>query len=320
MCIIEEEIIRLLGHNEGNEFNKYYNITQSGNFEGMNIPNLLKNPDYEKEDFSGAKKVLYEYRKKRYALHLDDKILTAWNGLMIGAMCHLYRVSGNYSELEVAKSAYEFILEKLYDGNNLYANYRKERPGAKGFLDDYAYMIFASVCLYEATFENQYLDKAVCFNRKAHEQFFDEEKGGYFLYGNDSEPLIMRPKECYDGAMPSGNSMMAYNLVRLHLLTEEKNFEEMAKCQIDFMAAECSHYPAGYAMFLRALSDFEEVPMKVVVVVKDKADLNGLSMKLPLSAVVTVYDASVGEYRYKDDKTTYYVCKGRMCLAAENEI
>lgn len=314
------EIIKLLGNNEGNEFNKFYNITQSGNFEGMNIPNLLKNPDFESDAFSGARKAIYKYRKKRYSLHLDDKILTAWNGLMIGAMCHLYRVSGNELYLNSAKNGYSFIMNKLYDGDRLYVSYRNGQLGAKGFLDDYAYMIFAAICLYEATLDNSYLDKVMCLNCKTRTQFYDEKNGGYFLYGNENEQLIMRPKECYDGAMPSGNSVMAYNLVRLYLISGEKRFGEMAQTQIKYMAAECSHYPAGYAMFLRALSDFEEVPMKVVVVVKDKADLTELSKKLPLSAVVTVYDEPVGEYKYKDDKTTYYVCKGRQCMAAVNDI
>lgn len=314
------EITTILGTEDGNAFNRFFDITLSGNFEGMNIPNLLKNADYKKVDFRDVKKALYEYRKRRYALHLDDKILTAWNGLMSGAMCYLYRVSGEDSYLEAARAGYDFIMDKLYDGESLYVSYRNGRRGSKGFLDDYAYMIFASICLYEATFEEEYLDRAIYFVRKARAQFWDEGKGGYFLYGNENEQLIMRPKECYDGAMPSGNSMMAYNLVRLYLLTEEKNLEEMVKSQLDFMAAESSHYPAGYSMFLRALADFEEVPMKVVVVVKNKADLTGLSKKLPLSAVVTVYDEPVGEYKYKDDKTTYYVCKGRQCMAAVNEV
>lgn len=314
------EITTILGTEAGNAFNSFFDISTSGNFEGKNIPNLLKNPDYGKADFSDAKRTLYEYRKGRYALHLDDKILTAWNGLMIGAMCHLYRVSGEECYLDAAMSGYAYIMDKLYDGESLYVSYRNGQRGAKGFLDDYAYMIFAAVSLYEATFEDSYLDRAICFIRKAHEQFFDEENGGFFLYGNENEQLIMRPKECYDGAMPSGNSMMAYNLARLYLLTEEKYFKEMAKSQLDFLAAESSHYPAGYGMFLRALADFEEVPMKVVVVVKERADLEGLSKKLPLSAVVRVYDEPVGEYRYKDDKTTYYVCKGRTCMAAVNEV
>lgn len=315
-----EEIIRLLGNNDGNDFNKYYNITHSGNFEGMNIPNLLKNPDYENEAFVGAKKAIYKYRKKRYSLHPDDKILTAWNGLMIGAMCQLYRVSGNELYLNAAKRGYAFIMNKLYDGEKLYVSYRNNRLGAKGFLDDYAYMIFAAVSLYEATCESSYLDKALCLNDKVQAQFYDENNGGYYLYGNENEKLILHPKECYDGAMPSGNSMMAYNLVRLHFITEDICFSELARRQLSFMSAEAAHYPAGYAMFLRAFSDFEEPAMHVVVVVKDKEDLKDLSQKLPLSAVFVVRDETDGDYKLKDEKTTYYVCTGRRCLPPNNEL
>lgn len=313
------EIIDIIGADAGAEFNKHFDITEKGNFEGKNILNLLNTKNME-ESFDEYLPALYEYRKKRNTLHLDDKILTSWNGLMIGAMCHLFRVSNNGIYLEAAEKAQQFIFDKLCDNDTLYVSFRKDKHGKKGFLDDYANEIFALLALYEATFDNEYLNKALIFCSKVVAEFYDEANGGFFLYGKDNEQLIMRPKETYDGAMPSGNSMMAYNLVRLYLITGDNKFEQLLNKQLLFMSGEAQHYPAGYAMFLLALSDFLYPPMKVTVVVKDREDLKPLPGKLPLEAVVYVLEEPTKEYPIKDDKTTYYVCKGRMCLPSGNDL
>ena len=220
------EIIEILGEEAGKKFNQYFDITEKGNFEGKNIPNLLQSRDWN-ENLNACLSAVYEYRRNRYALHLDDKILTSWNGLMIAAMCHLYRVTGKDDYLNAAIKAQKFIQSKLCEGNALYVSYRKDQRSGKGFLDDYANEVFALLALYEATLDNIYLDKAREFCDKCISDFYDEEQGGFFLYGRENEQLILRPKETYDGAVPSGNSMMAYNLVRLFLLTGEKRFGEL---------------------------------------------------------------------------------------------
>lgn len=246
------EIVEVLGEEAGREFNRYYDITESGNFEGKNIPNLLENSQTE-EAFEEAREKVYQYRKNRYALHLDDKILTSWNGIMIAALCHLYNISKKKVYFEAAEKAEELIQNKLCENNTLFVSYRIGRRGEKGFADEYANMIFALISLYEITFQAEYLERAQRFLNKMLTEFYDQEEGGFFLYGKENEQLIFQPKETYDGAVPSSNSMMAYNLVRLHELTGKEKIGELARKQMKFMAGEAEYYSAGYSMFLVAL-------------------------------------------------------------------
>ena len=243
------EIISVLGEEAGKKFNEYFDITENGYFEGENIPNLLGNHQLS-ETMESHLPVIYEYRKKRYALHLDDKILTSWNGLMIAAMCHLYRVSKNRVYLEAAIKAQQFIMNRLCEDGTLYVSYRENRRSGKGFLDDYANEIFALLALYEATLEGVYLERAREFCDKVIGEFYDEAQGGFFLYGKENEQLIIRPKETYDGAVPSGNSMMAYNLVWLHYLTGEERFRDLEEWRsaggftLQDSAKHCYKYPS----------------------------------------------------------------------------
>jgi len=318
------EIIALLGEQTGTEFCQYFDITENGNFEGKNIPNLLRkeeiHKDMTREELEAHKQTVYVYRKKRYALHLDDKILTAWNALMVAAMCQLYRVTEHKKYLEAAIKAQKFIEMNLCEEGTLHVSYRGEKRSGKGFLEDYAYEIFALLMLYKATLDEDYLEQAKRFCEKAVGEFWDEKQGGFFLYGDENEQLILRPKETYDGAIFSGNSAMAYNLVQLHYLTEEEQYDQLAKQQLAFMSGEAGHYPAGYAMFLIALSDYYDAPEKITVVVRDGVDLTGLVYKVSLDAVVKVLDKETKEYPLKDERTTYYVCKGRSCQPPVNEL
>ena len=320
------EIVSVLGEAGGEEFNLHFDITGEGNFEGKNIPNLLKNDCVEEEQAETARcdnmqsyiGKVYKYRKSRYALHLDDKILTSWNGLMITAMCHLYRVTGNRNYLEAAERGQEFIQSSLCEEDTLFISYRAGQCSGKGLLDDYANEIMALLALYEATLKSFYLEKAVDFCQKAITDFYDEAQGGFFLYGRENEQLILCPKETYDGAMPSGNSVMAYNLVRLYLLCGEERFGEYAKRQLAFMSGEAKGYPAGHAMFLLALSDDLLPPEKVTVVVKDAQELEALSCRIPLEAVLNAVVGESREYPLKNDKTTFYICHGRTCYPPVN--
>lgn len=311
------EIIKILGEKIGEEFNRHFDITENGNFEGRNIPNLLHNYS-DKDNFDKYLQDVYEYRRTRYSLHLDDKILTNWNGLMIAAMADLYRVTQNKIYLNAATKAYEFIQNNLCENNTLYISYRNGHRSGKGFLDDYANMIFALLHLYGATFEQEYLMSAINLCNKAVSDFYDREHGGFYLYGKDNEQLIARPKETYDGAVFSGNSAMAYNIVQLYYLTGDKELSKLAEQQLAFMSREAKHYPAGYAMFLIALSDYIETPDKITVVLKDKIDLTDLSCIISLDTVVIILKNPTDEYPLKDEKTTFYICRGQSCQAATN--
>ncbi len=313
------EITEVLGEKNGRAFNRYFDITEKGNFEGANIPNLLHN-DAMDESVDEYLPEVYEYRKNRYALHLDDKILTSWNALMIAAMSHLYRVTGEERYLNAARNAQEFIMCRLSEKGNLYVSYRKERRGRRGFLDDYANVVFALLALYEATLDKAYLESAERFCDKAISDFFDEKEGGFFLYGKENEQLILRPKETYDGAIFSGNSAMAYNLVQLYHLTGEMQWKEAAERQLAFLSAEAKQYPTGQAMFLVALSDYLSPPDKITIAAKNESELAALPCRIPLSAVICAIESPTEEYPLKNDKTTFYVCHGHSCQPPTNEL
>ncbi len=312
------EIINVLGEADGEKFNKHFDITSTGNFEGKSIPNLL-NSDIDDKSFEECLPKLQQFRKNRYSLHLDDKILTSWNSLMIAAMCELYLVSKKEIYLKSAQKADEFIRKYLCKDDTLFVSFRDGKRGVKGFLDDYASYIFAQLCLYRATLDNSYLKRAKQMCDKVVNDFGDNT-GGFYLYSKESEELILRPKETYDGAVPSGNSLMAYNFVKLYHLTTDDKYKDLAEKQLDFISADASSYPTNHAMFLMALLEYNEPPTKITVVADDKTNISDLILDLPANAMISLLTKPTKEYSLKDGKTTYYVCKGKACMPPTNDL
>ena len=313
-----DEIIGILGQENAARFNRHYDITETGNFEGKNIPNLLKSDPSDKslEPFLS---VLDNYRKKRTSLHRDEKILTSWNSLMIAAMCELYLVSRKAIYLSAAQNADSFIQKYLCGKDTIYVSFHMEKRGVRGFLDDYAAYIFAQLSLYRATLKNEYLNRAKSLCDKVISDFGDNA-GGFYLYGKDHEELILRPKETYDGAIPSGNSLMAYSLVRLSLITDEAKYKNEAERQLDFLAQSAVQYPTNHAMFLIALLEHEKPSMKITVVSNQQTDKTTLPLAFPSNAIVILLDAPTKEYSLKNGQTTYYVCRGHSCLPPTNDL
>lgn len=312
-----DEIVNVLGKENAESFNRHFDITDSGNFEGKNIPNLLKSDPLDKS-FEIFLPQLLGYRKNRYSLHHDDKILTSWNSLMIVAMCEMYLVSQKSVYLDAAQRADCFIQKHLCENSTVYVSFREGRRGVTGFLDDYAAYIFAQLSLYKATLDNEYLNRAKNLCDKVFADFSDNN-GGFYLYSVNSEELILRPKETYDGATPSSNSLMAYNLVRLWLLTDDEKYKVAAEQQADFIAADASHSPVGYSMFLIALLEYSDPPIKITVVPDAKTDIHSLPFSFPANAVVKLLSQPTPEYPMKNAQTTYYVCKGHSCKPPVND-
>nr|WP_300094996.1 thioredoxin domain-containing protein [Sedimentibacter sp.] len=326
-----QEIIDILGKDDGSYFIDHYNISIEGNFEGKNIPNLLDNDDYFETDEKIEKlnKIIYEYRKTRTKLHKDDKILVSWNGMMTAAMAVAFRVLGKEKYLNAAKKSVDFIINNLVDEeNNVGVRYREGEVLGNGTLEDYSMLVWALIEMYQATFELNYLKLAVILNDKMIKLFWDDEDGGFFLASRTGERLIYNPKETYDGAVPSGNSVAAYNLMRLSRITGNNRIEELAIKQIDFLSSYIESYPAGYTFALLAVL-YELYPsMEAVCLAIDEEDLNEIRKNLrhlPLvnTSVVAVKQSYVEEtskfinylkdYKLKDNKTTYYICKNKNC-------
>lgn len=312
------EIINVLGEERGTHFAKAFDITSQGNFEGVNIPNLLKSNDLN-TDFAEEIQRLYNYRKTRYRLHLDDKLLISWNSIMITALSMLYRASRNKKYLKAAQKAQEFIENSLCKGTQLYTSFRDGKHSDNGFLDDYAFYVTALIELYNSTLDYNYLEKAELFCRETVKRFADCENGGFYLSQADSTELFMNPKESYDGAIPSGNSVMAYNFVRLYQLTDKEEYKELAEKQIAFMSAQAQGYPAEYSMFLTAKLLCEAPPQHITIIIKNSSDLKEIRESLPFLANISIKCESK-EFPLLNNQTTYYICKNHNCLPPTNTI
>ncbi len=312
------EIERILPPAAADAFKKHFGVSKQGNFAGRSIPNLL-NSDVFDPACDRFLPTVYRYRQKRHALHTDQKVLTAWNAWMIAALCALYRASGKTVYLEAAKRADRFIAEKLTDGETLYASFAAGKRGAPGFLDDYAALCYAQLALYGAAYETEPLERAKALCEKTAAAFADEEHGGFYFSANNGERLIFRPKETDDGAVPSGNSVMAWNLVRLWQLTGAEEYRRRAEKQLAFLSGEAAAYPAGYGMFLNALVQFEAPPLSITVVPEGRMEPKKAALMLPPEAAV-VFRQPSREFPLKNGKTTFYVCRGNTCLPPVNEL
>lgn len=275
----KEEVIKALGKERGKTFCKYYGINGEVNFEGKNIPNLLGseaeelkiaggegiNEEIEKELDEGRQQLFIE-RKNRVAPLRDDKVLTSWNGLAIAVLARGGRVLTEEPYIEAAAKTADFILKKLRrsDGR-LLARYREGEANYLSYLDDYSFLIWGLLELWEATFEVSYLKEAIALMKQQITLFWDSEEGGFFFTGKDAEELIFRSKEAYDGALPSGNSVAAYNLLRLARLTGEEEFNQKANELFKAFADRASKYPSAYTFLLLAKHLDVTPPLEVVV-------------------------------------------------------
>ncbi len=254
----QDEIQKVLGEEDARLFCRWFGVTKEGNFEGKNVLNLIQNPDYEKENnkIEELCQKIYAYRAERTDLHKDDKVLTSWNGLMMAALANAGRILGDSCYLQAGLKVRNFIAENMKDGSGrLFLRWRDGESAGMGQLDDYAFYSYGLLALYQAAFEISYLEEAIRTAEKMVELFFDFEQGGFYLYASDAEQLISRPKEVYDGAIPSGNSIAAWVLHHLAELTGETKWSELAGRQLSFLSRAISHYPAGSAFALLAMRE-----------------------------------------------------------------
>lgn len=327
-----KEVKEVLGEEDAEKYCSYYDITEKGNFEGLNIPNLIKSsiPNEEKEFVESCRKRLFEHREKRIHPYKDDKILTSWNGLMIAAMAVGGRVLGVEKYSIAAEKAVEFIFSKLVrDDGRLLARYRDDEAAYPAYVDDYAFLIWGLIELYETTYKPQYLKKAIKLNDDLVKYFWDSENGGLFLYGNDSEQLITRPKEIYDGATPSGNSVAALNFLRLARLTGQHELEEKAHQMFLLFGGTVERAARGYAFFLTAMLFSQSKPKEVVLVGNDYRHTESMVSIIredfrPFTMSVFYSDQHkdlkelvpfIENYSAVDGKTTAYVCENFACQA-----
>jgi len=324
------EVKKVLGEHDGEKYCKYYDITPHGNFEGSNIPNLIKGniPDEDKPFIERCRKKLFAYREKRVHPHKDDKILASWNGLMIAAMAIGGRILGKDKYIKAAEKAAEFVLSKLIsESGRLLARYRDGESAFLGYVDDYAFFIWGLIELYETTYKPVYLKHSLKLNDDLIKYFWDEKNGGLFYYGSDSEQLIARPKEVYDGATPSGNSVSTLNFLRLARLTGRSDLENKAYMQFETFGGNIKSFPSGHCFFLSAFLFANSKIKEVVIVGKDNLESSNMINIIreefrPFTLSLFYSDAYsdlkdlapfVENYKTIEGKTTAYICQDFTC-------
>jgi len=270
------EVTRVLGPEEGRLFCEIFDISGEGNFEGHSIPNLITSKDLgddHRQSLENSRQKLFLHRENRVHPYKDDKILTSWNGLMIVCLARSTAVTGEKAYAGAAVRAADFIWSRMRrNDGRLLARYRDGEAAFPGYIDDYAFLQWGLLELYEVTLKPQYLKKALLLLDEMKDLFWDRERGGFFFYGSDSEQLITRPKEVYDGAVPSGNSVAALNIIRLARMTGREDLPDLAHSLFKAFAGTVSAYPRAHTFFLTAYQTAIAPSREIVIAGKAESD------------------------------------------------
>jgi len=277
-CWTYAELSKLLTPEEFNVAVKYFGITKEGNFVDHSHPNPLPglnvlsivNPDLPAADqplLASAKTKMFAARAQRIRPHLDDKVLASWNGLMLGAFARASVVLGDEKYCATAKKNLQFIREKLWDekSQTLYHRWRDGERDKVQLLEGYAFLLDGVVQLYEATLEPKHLDFANELAEAMIAKFYDPANGGFWQSPTGTSDLILRVKDDYDGAEPSGNSVATLALLKLAAITGRDDFKQAAEATMQLAAHRLQHQPAALAYMLHALDFWLDEPRRVVI-------------------------------------------------------
>ena len=344
-----KETKKVLGVKDARIFDAYYGVSTAGNFEhGKSILNITESalelakelktdPDKIDSVLSQARLKLLAHRSKRPRPHRDDKIIVGWNGLMISSMAYGGAVLEEPKYVDAAKRAAEFVLASLREQGRLKRFYRDGRAVEQGFLDDYAFFTLGLLDLYEATFDPKWLAHARELAEQMIDLFADDQGAALYLTAKDAERLIVRSKPSYDGAVPSGNSVAAFALLRLGILTMDDKIADRADKLIESFSAQLAQSPISLSAMLNAL-DLRIGPTQEIIIAGN-ADQPQTKQMLKLirgrflpNAVLLLHPAGqAGKDIEKvvpfiegqlpmGGKVTAYVCENYVCRKPVNEI
>lgn len=330
-----DEIDQELSAKDSEWFKKTFRLRNEGNFKdeatrqftGQNIPHL-KNAlsDKEKSHFESIRTQLFEKRGLRIRPQLDDKVLTDWNALMIAALAKAGAVFENVSYLEAAEKAYQFIHSELFVDGKLLHRYKDGDAAIDGFADDYAFLTWASIELYEATFKTEYLTHALELNRIFIDRFWDKTDGGFYLSNYDEDQPLGKQKQIYDGAVPSSNSVAMLNLIRLSRLTGQTELEELANQIGTYFSNDLIRAGSSVTLGLQAVQFLNYNPKEIVIAEGNTESHPFISLFhsefIPQKVLVLKKkgdDALIDIAPYTksqnsvDNKTAVYVCENYSC-------
>lgn len=345
-----EEITKILGKDKGQLFSTYYGVRERKNFEhGKSVlhieqekgtfakENKMK-PEELERILEESRQKLFEVRDKRTHPLKDDKILTDWNGLMIAALAKGAQAFDKPEYADAAKHSADFLLKNLRrkDGRLLH-RFREREAIIPGYLDDYAFLTWGLIELYQATFEVPYLNEALKLTEDMISWFWDEKDGGFYFTADDSEKLIAKMKEVYDGAIPSGNSVAALNLLRLGRLTMNKELLNKAEKLMESFGGKVSSMPSGFTQFLIALN-FAMGPSREIVIAGSLGDEETKKMLkaihsryIPDKLLILHPEGEEGkaieslvpfikEQKQINGKVTAYICKNYLCQLPTSDL
>jgi uncharacterized protein YyaL (SSP411 family) len=325
-------------------FANRFGVTQGGNFEGKNILNkqssiqrlserYSKTDEWISDKIESSLEELYQIRLNRIKPGTDRKILTSWNGLMISGFISGYKVTGNLSYLETAQKAVRFIENNLRNrGNRLNRVFNKVSK-ISGYLDDYAFYIEALINLFSVESKSYYLQRAIEYTNSMIEHFWDDETNDFFFTPDDNEKLIVRTKNHYDLAIPSGNSVATSNLIKLYYYTQNEDYLAKADQMIRRMSRPASGNPFGFGQLLSAIYLRLKSPLEISIIKHGTHSelgsyLNRKFLPNAITAIVNKSELSELEaYPYfkeksisNNEKEFAFVCKNFSCSLPINTI
>jgi len=338
-CWTKAELSALLTTGELKVAVRVFGITENGNFvdhshprplPGQNVLSLADAnlTDAEKRLLISAKAKMLEVRHRRIRPHLDDKILASWNGLMLGAMARAYAVLGEMKYRKAAEKNLAFLREKLWDekSRTLFHRWRDDARDHVQLLEGYAFLLAGVIDLYEATLEPEPLDFAIALAEAMILKFYDAANGGFWQGAAEAKDLILRVKDDYDGAEPSGNSVATLTLLKLAAITGREDLRRPAEATLRLFAQRLQNYPQAMPCLLQAVDFWLEEPQRVVIA-GDPADVGTREL---LRAAHSVYQpnkivqgnlGAVGEFVRTlpaKNSAVAYLCTGAACQPPAN--
>lgn len=272
-----DEVKEVLGEDEGELVSRHFDITEQGNSEGRNILSQLIEtealaeelglaPEELESRIATAKARLLERRAKRVPPHRDEKILIGWNGLLLASLAEAASVLDREDYLEAAISNATFLTQALREGQLLKHSYKDGQAKGDGYLQDYALICQGLLSLYEATFEERWLEATTELGHAMLGRFWDKTRGCFYDTAQGQEALVVRPRSIYDNALPSGSAAAAFVLLRLARLTSNSNYETPATAALRSVQELMIQYPLGFGHWLCALDFYLSQPKEIAVV------------------------------------------------------
>ncbi|WP_068861480.1 thioredoxin domain-containing protein, partial [Thermodesulfovibrio sp. N1] len=345
-----EEIEKELKEDEILIAEKLFSLSEEGNFydeiqrkkTGKNILYIHKdleeyaeefkiNLDFLKTHLRNIREKLLKIRQKRVKPFRDEKILTDWNSLACIAFVKSALAFERNDYLQTAEKCMDFISNHMFDNKDrLLHVYKDGESLVYAYLEDHAYLIWALIELYLATFKSIYLSKAIEINNNTIQHFWDYENNGFYHTPQYSELILTRVKESYDGVLPSGNAVMAYNLIRLARITGNIEYENIAKQTLKAFSDEISKMPSNYAFSLIALDLILKGTFELVVIPENRAEAFNFLIELNNDFIpnllILVRDSetekifpNIKNMNLINEKTTYYLCKNFECQPPTND-